>query len=72
MQGDLEIRGLIVSIKVVGRLGRAKRADLHIEITVNRGVSLQKNELVRTTFERYSNGRSIERIWGIELRSREK
>ncbi len=54
MRGDLEIRGLVVSIKAAGRLGRPRVADLRVEITFDGGVSLQKNELVHTTFERYT------------------
>ncbi len=53
---------LVVSIEAAGRLGRARRADLRVEITVDGGVSLQKNELVRTTFERYTNGRSTKPV----------
>ncbi len=71
-RGDLEIGGLVVSIEAAGRLGRAKRADLRVEITVDGRVSLQKNELVRTTFERYTNGRSTEPVWGVGLESGEK
>ncbi len=62
MRGDLEIGGLVVSIEATRRLGRARRADFRVEFTIDRGVSLQKNELVQTTFERYTNRRSIERI----------
>ncbi len=56
----------------MGRLGRVKRVDLHVEITVDGGVSLQKNELVQTTFENYTNRKSTERVWGIGLESKEK
>ncbi len=72
MQGDPEIGGLVVSIEAAGRLGRARHIDLCMEITVDGGVSLQKNELVRTTFERYTNGRSTEHVWGVRLESGEK
>ncbi len=71
-RGDLEIGGLVVSIEVVGRLRKIRHADLYVEIAVNGGVSLQKNELVQTIFERYTNGRSTERVWGIGLESGEK
>ncbi len=43
---DLKIGGLVVSTEAAERLGRARRADLRVEITVNGGVILQKNELV--------------------------
>ncbi len=72
MQGDLEIRELVVSIEAAGRLGRAKRADLHVKITIDGRVSLQKNELVQTTFERYTNGRSTDRVWDVGLKLGEK
>ncbi len=71
-RGDLKIGGLVVSIEAAGRLGKARRADLRMEITVDGGVSLQKNELVQTTFERYANGRSTEPVWGVGLESGEK
>ncbi len=60
MRGNLKIGGLVVSIEATRRLGRARRADLRMEITVDGGVSLQKNELVQITFERYTYGRSTE------------
>ncbi len=41
-RGDLEIGELVVSIELVRWLGRVKRADLCVEITVNGKVSLQK------------------------------
>ncbi len=41
IRGDLEIEGLVVSIEVVGWQGITRQADLHVEMTVDRGVSLQ-------------------------------
>ncbi len=64
--------GLVVSIEAAGRLGRARHADLCVEITVDGGVSLQKNELVQTIFERYINEGSTEPVWGVGLESGEK
>lgn len=46
MRGDLKIRRLVVLIKAVGRQKRTRQADLHVEITVDRGVGLQSNEIV--------------------------
>ncbi len=71
-RGDLEIGGLVVSIEAAGRLGRTRRADLRMEITVDGRVSRQKNELVQIIFERYINGRSTERVWGVGLELGEK
>ncbi len=71
-RGDLEIGGLVVSIEAAGRLERARRAFLRMEITVDGRVSLQKNELVQTTFERYTNRRSTEPVWVVGLESGEK
>ncbi len=71
-RGDLEMGRLVVSIEAAGRLRRARRANLQVEITVDGGVSLQKNELVQTTFERYTNGRSTESVWGVGLEWGEK
>ena len=71
-QGDLEIVGLVVSIEAMGQLERAKRADLRVKISVDGGVSLQKNEQLRTTFERYTNRRSTKHVWGVKLESGEK
>ncbi len=71
-QGNLKIGGLVVSTEAAGRLGRARRIYLCMEIIIDGGVSLQKNELVQTTFEKYTNGRFTEPIWGIGLESGEK
>ncbi len=71
-RGDLEIGGLVVSIEAAGRLGRVRRADFRVEITVDGGVSLQKNELMQTTFEKYINGRFTEPVWGVGLELGEK
>ena len=51
---------------------QSKAWNLRIKISIDGGVSLQKNELVRTTFERYTDGRSTKRVWGVELESGEK
>lgn len=40
MRGDLEIEGLVISIEVARRQERIKQADLHIEMTMDGGVSL--------------------------------
>ncbi len=40
-RGDLEIKGLVVSIEAVGRQGRTKQTDLYVEITVDGRISLQ-------------------------------
>lgn len=40
-QSDVKTRELVVSIEAVKRQGRTRQADLHMEITVDREVSLQ-------------------------------
>lgn len=43
MQDDLKIGGLVVLIEAAEQQGRIKQADFRVEITMDRGVSLQNN-----------------------------